>query len=60
MYLGSEKHYAVLIVGGARDGQLVIDDLERDEAIDYAEGLRCYDDEVAVPYDKSTDLILEA
>lgn len=59
MYLGPEDHYAVLIVGGARDGTIVIDDLTMDEASEYADSLICYDNEVATVYDKSTDLIME-
>lgn len=59
MYAGNNEHYAVLIIGGARDGMIIVDDLTMDDAIVYAACIRCYDGEVAVAYDKSTDLILE-
>lgn len=59
MYTVKNDHYAVLIVGGTRDGMIVIDDLTMDEASEYADSLICYDNEVATVYDKSTDVIVE-
>ena len=56
MYLGPDNHYAVMIDGGARDGMIILDELTFEEALDYACGLRLYDGEIALVYDKADDI----